>query len=70
MRVEQLPKLFRLEGDAIVCGSCRRKWRAPRDGQVSVANFQYLGEHAIGHVRLKRKPPAKTGGFPNAQPVE
>lgn len=49
--VEKLHRLFRFErrGEqvAIVCGGCRRAWRA---GRLNQANIDYLWIHAECHI--------------------
>ena len=49
--VASLPRLIRVEADRLVCGACRRAWRKPEDEMLSLANFNYLCEHALDHTR-------------------
>ena len=52
---DALPPLMRLEGDSIVCGACRRRWRAP--SQMSDQNLLYLQDHARDHAPIRRPLP-------------
>jgi hypothetical protein len=53
--------LLRVEGRAIVCGGCHRRWRAPAD--LSNDNYAYLSEHARDHQRFHHRPLASTHGL-------
>jgi hypothetical protein len=48
-----LPDLIRLEGEALICGSCRRQWKAPQE--MSDDNLGYLWDHVDGHKPIRRK---------------
>jgi len=57
---DELPLLLRVEGESILCGSCRRQWRIPADGRLSQDNFEYLCQHADTHFRAQRSRPPQT----------
>ena len=52
--VRDLPRLFRVEGARLICGGCRRVWRAPLDDRLNQLNFEYLCEHAFDHIYRNR----------------
>jgi hypothetical protein len=51
----RLPSLIRVEGQTLVCGSCRRRWNAP--AELSADNRDYLWEHASHHESRKHHLP-------------
>jgi hypothetical protein len=50
-----LPKLFRIEAEALVCGSCGRKWRVASYWGQPALNQEYLIEHALLHSKVRRR---------------
>lgn len=52
---DRMPVLIRVEGNALVCGGCRRRWRVPPE--LSEDNLQYLWEHTTAHQTRRKHVP-------------
>jgi hypothetical protein len=68
----KLPPLIRRDDKALVCIKCWRRWRCPDADELLELNFEYLLEHALGHIRdhRKRKPQHELNGSKRKPPFD